>query len=343
MEIGILGLPQSGKSTLFEIMTGIKSRDMHGDQFVRGIASVPDQRFETLVEIYQPAKISPAKVPFVDVNASGEKAWNAIRQNMGNADGFIHMIDGFTTGDVQEITDQYRKLTDDLILADMIMVENRMERIQKVPKKSMKPLEILQLELMPRIHEKLEQGRVIRELSFTEEEMKSLRSFAFWTIRPELVVINVGEENLPDMNAVQENLPPDASVIGISCQVEMEIMGLSDAEQREFMASLSITEPAYQKIIRQSFLLLGCISYFTVGEDEVKAWVVPQGAKAPQAAGVIHQDFERGFIKAEVISYEDFMQCGGSMNQAKASGKVRLEGKDYLVKDGDIITFRFNV
>jgi len=343
LEIGILGLPQSGKSTLFEIMTGIKSRDMHGEQFVRGIASVPDQRFEKLVEIYQPAKISPAKVPFVDVNASGEKAWNAIRQNMGNADGFIHMIDGFTTGDVQEITDQYRKLTDDLILADMIMVENRMERIQKVPKKSMKPLEILQLELMPRIHEKLEQGRVIRELSFTEEEMKSLRSFAFWTMRPELIVINVGEENLPDMNAVQENLPPDASVIDISCQVEMEIMGLSDAEQREFLASLSIKEPAYQKIIRKAFLLLGCISYFTVGEDEVKAWVVPQGAKAPQAAGVIHKDFERGFIKAEVISYEDFMQCGGSMNQAKASGKVRLEGKDYLVKDGDMITFRFNV
>ncbi|HPJ97149.1 MAG TPA: DUF933 domain-containing protein [Syntrophales bacterium] len=343
MEIGILGLPQSGKSTLFEIMTGLNSRDMHGEQFVRGIASVPDQRFEKLVEIYQPAKISPAKVPFVDVNASGEKAWNAIRQNMGNADGFIHMIDGFTTGDVQEITDQYRKLTDDLILADMIMVENRIERIRKVPKKSMKPLEILQLELMPRIHEKLEQGRVIRELTFTEDEMKSLRSFAFWTMRPELIVINLGETNIPDMDAARENLPPEAPVVGISCQVEMEIMGLSDAEQQEFLASLNITEPAYQKIIRQSFLLLGCISYFTVGEDEVKAWVVPQGARAPQAAGVIHNDFERGFIKAEVISYEDFMQCGGSMNQAKASGKIRLEGKDYIVKDGDIITFRFNV
>jgi ribosome-binding ATPase len=343
LEIGILGLPQSGKSTLFEIMTGIKSREMHGELFVRGISSVPDQRFDKLVEIYQPAKVTPAKVPFIDVNASGEKAWNAIRQNMGNADGFIHIIDGFTTGDVDEIADQYRKLTDDLILADMIMVENRLERIQKVPKKSMKPLEILQLELMPRIHEQLEKGRVIRELQFTEEEMKSLRSFAFWTIRPELVVINVGEENIPDMKAVSEKLPQEASVIGISCQMEMEIMGLSDAEQREFLASLEISEPAYQKIIRQSFLLLGCISYFTVGEDEVKAWVVPEGAKAPQAAGVIHKDFERGFIKAEIVSYEDFMTCAGSMNQAKASGKIRLEGKEYIVKDGDIITFRFNV
>jgi hypothetical protein len=132
-------------------------------------------------------------------------------------------------------------------------------------------------------------------------------------------------------------------VIGISCQVEMEIMGLSDAEQREFLVSMDISEPAYHKIIRQSFLLLGSISYFTVGEDEVKAWVIPEGAKAPQAAGVIHNDFERGFIKAEVVSYEDFINCGGLMSQAKASGKIRLEGKEYIVHDADIITFRFNV
>jgi hypothetical protein len=343
LEIGILGLPQSGKSTLFEIMTGIKSREMHGELFVRGISSVPDQRFDKLVDIYQPAKVSPAKVPFVDVNASGEKAWNAIRQNMGNADGFIHIIDGFTIDDVAEIAAQYRKLTDDLILADMVMVENRLERIQKVPKKSMKPLEILQVELMPRILGHLEKGRVIRELQFTEEEIKSLRSFAFWTIRPELIVINVGEENLHNVNAIVEILPRDSSVTSISCQVEMEIMGLNDAEQKEFLTSLNITEPAYHKIIRQSFLLLDSISYFTVGEDEVKAWVVPAGAKAPQAAGVIHNDFERGFIKAEVVSYEDFINCGGLMSQAKASGKIRLEGKEYVVQDGDIITFRFNV
>ncbi len=343
MEIGILGLPQSGKSTLFEIMTGIKSREMHGEQFVRGIAPVPDRRFDRLVEIYQPAKITPAKVPFVDVNASGEKAWNAVRQNMGSADGFIHIIDGFTTGHVGEIAEQYRKLTDDLILADLIMVENRMERIRKVPRKSMKPLETLQLELMPKIHGHLEQGRVIRELQFTEDEWKSLRSFSFWTIRPELIVVNVGEDHLRDFDAVGEEIPARSPVVVISCQVESEIMGLSEAEQREFLSSLDIAEPAYQKIIRQSFLLLGCMSYFTVGEDEVKAWVVPEGVKAPQAAGVIHKDFERGFIKAEVIGYEDFMNCGGSMVQAKAAGKIRLEGKEYVVQDGDIISFRFNV
>jgi len=343
LEIGILGLPQSGKSTLFEIMTGIKSREMHGEQFVRGIAPVPDKRFDRLVEIYQPAKVTPAKVPFVDVNASGEKAWNAIRQNMGSADGFIHIIDGFTTDDVGEIAEQYRKLTDDLILADMIMVENRMERIQKVPKKSMKPLEILQLELMPKIHAHLEKGKVIRELEFNEDEWKSLRSFAFWTIRPELIVVNVGEDHIHDFDDIGEKISDRSPVVVISCQVESEIMGLSEAEQREFLASLDIVEPAYQKIIRQSFLLLGCICYFTVGEDEVKAWVVPEGSKAPQAAGVIHKDFERGFIKAEVISYEDFMNCGESMAQAKAAGKIRLEGKEYIVQDGDIITFRFNV
>jgi ribosome-binding ATPase YchF (GTP1/OBG family) len=258
LEIGILGLPQSGKSTLFEIMTGVKSCDMHGEAYVRGISSVPDARFDRLVQIYQPAKVSPAKVPFVDVNASGEKAWNAVRQNMGNADGFIHVIDGFTTGDLREIADQYRKLTDDLILADMIMVENRMERIQKVPKKSMKPLELLQLELMPRIHKQLEQGRVIRELQFNDEEMKSLRSFAFWTIRPELIVINTAEDTVFAETGVGAHFPPSAAVVGICCQVEREIMGLSGPEQEEFLASLNITEPAYHKIIRQSFQLLNC-------------------------------------------------------------------------------------
>ncbi|MBN1546154.1 MAG: redox-regulated ATPase YchF [Syntrophaceae bacterium] len=343
MEIGILGLPQSGKSTLFEIMTGVKSCEMHGEAFVRGISSVPDVRFDRLVQIYKPAKVSPAKVPFIDVNASGEKAWNAIRQNMGNADGFIHIIDGFSTSDLADVAKQYRKLTDDLILADMVMAENRMERIQKVPKKSMKPLELLQLDLMPRIHAHLEQGRVIRELHFNEEEMKSLRSFAFWTIRPELIVINTGEDSQFEAGELSKKFPPDAVIVSISCEVEREIMSLSDQEQQEFLASLNISEPAYQKIIRESFKLLDCISYFTVGEDEVKAWVIPKETKAPQAAGVIHKDFERGFIKAEVVSYDDFMKCGESMGQAKAAGKIRLEGKEYVVQDGDIITFRFNV
>ena len=342
MEIAILGLPQSGKSTLFEIMTGVKSREMHGEAFVRGASAVPDARFDRLVQIYKPAKVSPAKVPFVDVNASGEKAWNAIRQNTSSADGFLHIIDGFTTSDVADIAAQYHKLTEDLILSDMILVENRLERIGKVPRKSMKPLELLQLELMPRIHAHLEQGRVIRELAFTEEEIKSLRSFAFWTIRPELVVVNLPEDSKTDLGAVAAQLPRGVPLVGISCQVEMEIMGLNPAEQQEFLASLGITEPAYHRIIREAFKLLGCISYFTVGEDEVKAWVIPQGTKAPQAAGVIHNDFERGFIKAEVIGFDEFDQYG-AMAQAKAAGKVRLEGKDYVVRDGDMITFRFNV
>jgi len=343
LEIGILGLPQSGKSTLFEIMTGLNSRDRHGERFVHGVSPVPDERFDRLVEIYRPAKISPAQVPFVDVNASGERAWDAVRRNMGHVDGFIHVIDGFTTGDVQDIAAQYRKLTDDLILADMLMVENRLERMGKAPKKAMGSLEALQAVLLPGIHDQLGKGGVIRELAFTEDEMKALKNFAFWTIRPELVVLNVGEETPPDMGEVRKALPPRTTVVDISCRMEMEIMGLREEDRRDFLVSLGVSEPAYEKIIRQAFLLLGRISYFTVGEDEVKAWVVPGGVRAPQAAGVIHGDFERGFIKAEVVGYEAFMACNGSMSRVRASGKMRLEGRDYIVRDGDIMTFRFNV
>ena len=343
MEIGILGLPQSGKSTLFEIMTGVRSREMHNEQFVRGIASVPDKRFDHLVDVYQPAKVSPARVPFVDVNASGEKIWNAIRQNMSGADGFVQVIDGFTAGSINEIAAKYRKLTDDLILADMIMVENRMERMQKVPKKSMNLMEALQIELMPRIHDQLEKGGAIRTLAFTTDEEKSLRSFSFWTMRPELIVVNMEEENTYPLGEIAAQLNTSSPVVGISCQMEAEIMGLGEEEQKEFRESLGITEPAYHKIIRQAFLLLHSISYFTVGDDEVKAWIIPRETKSPQAAGAIHKDFERGFIKAEVVSYDDFVSCGSAMAKVKGSGKVRLEGKEYIVQDGDIINFRFNV
>ena len=342
MEIGILGLPQSGKSTLFEIMTGVKSREIHCEQFVRGIASVSDKRFDHLAEIYQPAKVSPARVPFVDVNASGEKAWNAIRQNMSGADGFIHVIDGFTAASADEIADRYRKLMDDLILADMIMVENRLERMQKVPRKSMNLLETLQVELMPKIHDHLEKGGVIHSLTFTPDEEKSLRSFSFWTMRPELIVVNMGENTCP-LEEIAAKMPAAASVMGISCQMEIEIMGLGEEEQKEFRESLGIAEAAYHKIIQEAFLLLNRISYFTVGDDEVKAWVIPKETKAPKAAGVIHNDFERGFIKAAVVSYDDFVACGSAMSKVKNSGKLRLEGKDYIVQDGDIIDFRFNV
>ncbi len=183
----------------------------------------------------------------------------------------------------------------------------------------------------------------MRAAGLTPAEVFTLRSFSFWTIKPELVVINVAEDNLSFAESFtrEANLPEP--VLGICCKIEAELTGLDAAEQKEFLDSMGIAEPAFGRIIRTAFSLLGRISFFTVGEDEVKAWVIPVDTKAPKAAGAIHNDFERGFIKAEVMSYEDFTAHGGSAARVKSAGRLRLEGKEYIVQDGDIINFRFNV
>lgn len=343
MEIGILGLPQSGKSTLFEIMTGVKSRDMHGETCVKGLATVPDARFDRLVEIFKPVKVSPAKVPFSDVNALGEKAWDAVRQSLSGAEGLLHIVDAFTTGDVADVLSSYRKLEDELVLSDLIIVENRLERLAKMAKKPMTPQDALHARVLPRLKEGLEAGKPLRDLPLTDEDRHGLRSFSFWTIRPELVVVNTPEENPAVAEAFIREAGLAVPAIGICCAIEAELMALSAGEQKEFLESLGVAEPAFGRVIRASFSLLGRISYFTVGEDEVKAWVIPAGTKAPKAAGAIHNDFERGFIKAEIIGFDEFIACGGTNAAAKAAGKLRLEGKEYVVQDGEIINFRFNV
>ena len=343
MEIGIIGLPLSGKSTLFEIMTGVRSREMHGETCIRGLAVVPDARFDRLVEIFKREKVSPAKVPFSDVNAVGEKAWDAVRQSLAGTEGLLHVVDSFTAADVPEILNRYRSLEDELALADLMIVENRLERLAKMAKKPMTPQDLLHLQVLPRLKEHLEAGRPLRELALTEDERHGLRSFSFWTIRPELVVVNTPEENPALADAFLREAGLSVPAIGICCAIEAELMALPPEERQEFLDSLGIAEAAFGRVIRAAFTLLGRIAYFTVGEVEVKAWIIPQGWKAPRAAGVIHNDFERGFIKAEVISFEEFIACGGTHAGAKAAGKLRLEGKEYIVRDGDIINFRFNV
>ena len=343
MEIGILGLPQSGKSTLFEIMTGVRSREMHGETCVRGLATVPDARFDKLAELFKPVKVSPAKVPFSDVNAVGEKAWDAIRQSLSGAEGLLHVVDAFTASGVPEILSRYRKLEDELILADLLIVENRLERLAKMAKKPMTPQDALHARVLPGLKEQLEAGKPLRELPLADEDRHGLRSFSFWTIRPEMVVVNTPEGNPALADAFNKEAGLAVPAIGICCAVEAELMALPPEDRKEFLDSLGIAEAAFGRIIHAAFTLLGRIAYFTVGEDEVKAWIIPQGWKAPRAAGVIHNDFERGFIKAEVIGFEEFIACGGTHTGAKAAGKLRLEGKEYVVRDGDIINFRFNV
>ena len=231
----------------------------------------------------------------------------------------------------------------ELILADLMIVENRLERLAKMAKKPMTPQDALHAHVLPRLKEQLEGGKPLRELSLTEEERHGLKSFSFWTIRPELVVVNTPEENPAIADAFVKEAGLSVPVIGICCAIEAELMALPPEDRKEFLDTLGITEAAFGRVIRAAFALLGRISYFTVGEDEVKAWVIPAGTKAPKAAGVIHNDFERGFIKAEVIGFDEFIACGGTHAAAKAAGKLRLEGKEYVVRDGEIINFRFNV
>ena len=343
MEMGILGLPQSGKSTLFEIMTGVKISPSHTETVVRGQASVPDERFDKLVEIYKPAKVSPARVPFVDVHAVGEHPWEAIRQNLSGTDGILHVVDGFSLPDISIALDACRKLEDELVLSDLIIIEKKLERLAKMSKKAIAPQEAVQNELLPRLKDCLEAGKPLRRAGLTAQEVFTLKSFSFWTIKPELVVVNVAEDNPAFADEFAKAAHLAEPVMGICCKVEAELAGLDAADQKEFLSSMGIAEPAFGRIIRAAFTLLGRMSFFTVGEDEVKAWVIPHSTKAPKAAGAIHNDFERGFIKAEVMSFDDFMAHGGSQAQVKSAGRLRLEGKEYVVADGDIITFRFNV
>ncbi len=346
MKAGLVGYALVGKTTLFNALTGMhrEGTAAHGHANL-GAIKVPDSRVDTLSEIYKPRKKTYAEVSFVDLpgargKGSGLDA-DAIKA-LGDADAFCLVVRAFPGGDGSP-PDPLRQLRDfdtELVLADMALVEKRLDRLRKEHGKGS-----AEFHELSRLAEHLEAGRPLRTMRWSDAEEKEMAHFHFLSRQPMVVAVNLAEEEATSplrADLVEAAKERGAEVLALSAAVEAEIAQLDPKDQREFLESLGLSEPARARFIRAAYGLLDLISFFTVGEDEVKAWTIRRGDRAPRAAGRIHSDLERGFIRAEVMHYNDFISAG-SESKARHEGKLRLEGKEYVVSDGDIINFRFAV
>jgi len=361
MKTAIIGLANAGKTTIFNALTGLNLEvttfpTLAGEPHT-GVVRVPDERLTRLTEIFKPKKTTQATVEYIDYMgltkgdmAQNRKVFDLIR----DADAIVHVVRGFADEAVSHPMGGLGPRRDaetvelEMIFGDLELVEKRLERMAEGAKKGKKPDEAEQ-KLLVKCKDALENETALRDLDFTDEEQKAMRSLQFMSIKPLLVVLNTAEE---EMNSVATEAAAaelsqyfkgrQVSVLDLCGKIEMEIAQLPLDEARVFLDDLGIAEPALNKLIHRSYELLGLISFLTAGEDEVRAWTIRRGTDAQRAAGKIHSDIERGFIRAEVVAYEDFI-AHGSMAAAREKGLVRLEGKTYVVKDGDIINFRFNV
>ena len=349
MKIGIIGLVAAGKTTLFNALTGgAASTGGYGAVRVNiGAAHVADARVDALSAVFSPKKTTYAAVNFVDAgvgDGGAAKNAEAIPQALEGADALLVVVRAFEDAGVphpKESIDPARDLADvriDLLLRDLSVVERRRERLEKLVRVKKDPAEAAEFALLTKIQETLEEGRPVRALKLGEEEMRIIKGFGFLSAKPLLVVVNVGEEQLGDAFGELDGETP----VALAARLEEELAQLPGEEQAEFLADYDLKSSALDRVVQASFGLLDLRCFFTVGEDEVRAWPVRAGTIALHAAGTIHTDLERGFIRAEVVSYTDFM-AAGSLSAARDRGTLRLEGKDYVVKDGDIFHVRFNV
>ena len=361
MRFGLLGFPKVGKSSLFNILTGAQ---VAIDKFATGaagshlgVAKVVDARVDSLARLYKPKKTTYAQFEFLDVQGvqKGEATESVSLKDMRNVDAIAHVVRAFRDETIPHSEGSLDPRRDvetmemELTLADLDVAQRRIERLRLNLKKAKNKEDEMELPIVERCLAALEQGRPIRELELKAEETHRIRGFAFLTAKPLLVILNLDERDAvkaasPEAEpALQAWIgKPQTELCAISAKVEEEIARLDPADARAFLDDLGLKEPARDRVIHAAFRLLGLVQFLTAGEDECRGWAIPLGTKAPRAAGTIHSDIERGFIRAEVVAFDDLMSAG-SLAAAREKALLRAEGRDYIVRDGDVINFRFNV